>query len=199
MQDHPSPDARLTVDEFLDWYQRLPKEAGRFELWDGRIVMKHGRAGTVNAEQAGHRRMKSRIFMALIEAVEAAGIDAQVEPDGATVRAPGGRSFEPDALVYLGPPVSETALAIPNPIIVCEVLSPSTRDFDLNEKRNAYFQLSSIAHYLIGDPERRELIHHWRGADGAIESSTYRRGEGPLLIEPPGLSVDLNRILGDPS
>lgn len=195
MQDHPSSDARLTVDEFLDWYQRLPKEAGRFELWDGRIVMKHGGAGAMNAEQAGHRRMKSRFFMALCDAVEAAGLEAEVEPDGATVRLANGRSAEPDALVYLGPPMPRAAIAVPSPIIVCEVLSPSTRDFDLNDKREAYFDLPSVAHYLIGDPDRGELIHHWRGDGGTIESATYARGDGPLHLDPPGLSVDLGKVL----
>jgi len=196
VQDHPSSDARLTVDEFLEWYQRLPKEAGRFELWDGRIVMKHGGAGSMNAEQAGHRRMKSRLFMALVASVEAAGLEAQVEPDGATVRLASGRSFEPDALVYLGPPVAETALVVPNPIIVCEVLSPSTRDFDLNEKRDAYFELPSVAHYLIGDPDGPELIHHWRGPRGGIARALHRSAATRIVLDPPGLTVQLDRIFG---
>ena len=36
------PEREMTLDEFLAWSETVPKEAGRFELWDGRVVEKHG-------------------------------------------------------------------------------------------------------------------------------------------------------------
>ena len=38
----------------------------------------------------------------------------------------GGAAFEPDALVVCPPPADLSTLEIPNPVIVVEVLSPST-------------------------------------------------------------------------
>ncbi len=32
----------MTADEFLVWAESLPKEAGKFELWDGEVIVKHG-------------------------------------------------------------------------------------------------------------------------------------------------------------
>ena len=71
--------------------------------------------------------------------------------------------FEPDASVVCGPPRSDETIDIDNPIIVVEVLSPSTAAIDHGRKLSGYFSLPSVEHYLILDPERRVVIHHKRG------------------------------------
>jgi Uma2 family endonuclease len=198
MQDVAIPDRKLTVEEFLDWYEHLPPGSGRYELWDGRTREKHGGAGSTNAERAKHRQMKAQFYLALSAAVDAAGIAANVEPDGATVRTPAGASLEPDALLYLGDPVDADTLIIPEPVIVCEVLSPSTAQFDMSEKLTGYFQLPSVAHYLIGDPDVPQIIHHRRGPGDTLITRTITASTEPLLLDPPRLSVDLARLLPAP-
>jgi Uma2 family endonuclease len=42
---------------------------------------------------------------------------------------------------------------VPNPVIVVEVSSPSTRKIDASLKMTGYFSLPSVHHYLIIDPE----------------------------------------------
>lgn len=195
MQDVAIPDRKLTVEEFLDWYEHLPPGSGRYELWDGQIREKHGGAGSMNAERAKHRQMKAQIYLALLTAVDAAPFAAIVEPDGATVRTPTGASFEPDALVYLGQPVEPDTLIIPEPVIVCEVLSPSTAQFDMSEKLTGYFQLPSVTHYLIGDPDIPQVIHHQRGPGDTLITRTITTCTEPLKLDPPGLSVDLAKLL----
>jgi CHAD domain-containing protein len=37
------PKHKMTADEFLAWAETLPKEAGKFELWDGEVIVKHER------------------------------------------------------------------------------------------------------------------------------------------------------------
>lgn len=194
--DMKIPEQPMTVEEFLVWAEALPKEAGRFELWDGRVIMKRGPAGSTNAERAKHWRMKAVLYRALHAAVEAAGIEAHVVPEGATVKLPPGtRGVEPDALVYLGPEVDPDALVVPEPIIVCEVLSPSTARHDTSAKLEGYFALASIQHYIIADPDSRRLIVHSRGAGPELTRLVSDTAQ-PLTLDPPGLVLDLSEVLG---
>jgi Uma2 family endonuclease len=57
---------------------------------------------------------------------------------------------------------------VPNPVVVVEVASPSTRKIDASLKLKGYFSLPSVHHFLIVDPEGPPVIHHRRQADGTI-------------------------------
>jgi Uma2 family endonuclease len=190
------PDREMTVAEFLAWYEALPKEAGRFELWDGRVIAKRGPAGSMNAERAKHWRMKAELFVALRDAVKLAGLVAHAVPEGATVIFPAlGRGAEPDALVYLGPEVDANSLVVPEPVIVCEVLSPSTAKHDMSAKLEAYFTLPSVQHYIIADPDKPLLIVHSRGTGDALTTRLIADRTARLSLDPPGLDVDLTEVL----
>jgi len=94
---------------------------------------------------------------------------------------------EPDALVYCGPELPGDAIEVPNPVILVEVASPSTRKMDDTVKLTGYFSLPSVHHYLIVDPEGPPVIHHCRQADGKILRSLVR-GRA-LTLAPPGIEV----------
>ena len=79
-------------------------------------------------------------------------------------------------------------MEIPIPVVVVEVLSPSTAADDHGVKLDGYFSLPSVEHYLIVDPDRRVMIHHKRGAD-AIETRILR--DGVVRLEPPGLEAEV--------
>jgi Uma2 family endonuclease len=93
-------------------------------------------------------------------------------------------AFEPDALVHCGDLPTLNALEVTNPVIVAEVLSPASRRRDLGDKVARYFQLESIRHYLIIDPEGAVIRHHNRSADGIIPPKIIR--EGQIVLDPPG-------------
>ena len=79
-------------------------------------------------------------------------------------------------------------MEIPNPVIVVEVLSPSTAADDHGPKLDGYFALPSVAHYLILDADRRVMIWHKRGQAGAIETRVVR--DGVIRLDPPGLEAE---------
>jgi len=79
-------------------------------------------------------------------------------------------------------------LAIPNPVLVVEMLSPSTAKRDLSDKLAGYFKVPSVQHYLVLDPEEREVIWYRRAAGGTIEPPLTLR-EGTLRAEPPGIEL----------
>ena len=188
------PKHKMTADEFLAWAETLPKETGKFELWDGEVIVKHGPAGQMNAERSQHWEVKGAAFAALRDAIKQSGLPCFAAVDGASVRFSNDRLVEPDVLVYCGPKVPRDVLEVPNPLIVVEVLSPSTGSMDLGAKLQGYFTVPSMQHYLVIDPDRALLIHHKRGTGDAIETRIV--GGPGLRLDPPGLDVDLAEVLG---
>jgi Uma2 family endonuclease len=133
------------------------------------------------------------MVLALHDAIKRAALPCQVAADGPMVRLSPSRMAKPDVLVYRGPRVPRGVQEAPNPIILVEVLSPSTRKRDYGVKHQGYFTLPSLHHYLIVDPDRRLLIHHRRGAADPGETEIVT---GPRLqLGPPGLEVDLTEVL----
>jgi Uma2 family endonuclease len=183
------PNHKMTADEFLAWAEAQLPEAGKFELWDGEVVVRHGPGFEGRSE---HWDSKGAMYRALCEAVERAGLPCFVAVDGPMVRLSTNKMARPDVLVYCGAKVPRGVQEVPNPMIVIEVLSPTTKRRDHGIKLEGYFTLPSLAHYLIIDPDRALLIHHKRGgADVVPEIVTGPR----LRLDPPGLDVDLTKVL----
>jgi Uma2 family endonuclease len=183
------PKARMNVDEYLAWAKGQP---GRYELYDGVVY-------AMSPEGAGHADVKFAVQTAIATGILAAGIRARglpchMLPDGMTVRVEARTAFEPDALVYCGPKVAPSSVEIPNPVIVVEVLSPSTRHIDASKKLAGYFRLPSVAHYLIVDPTEPLILHHTRGPGDTILTHIVR--EGAIALDPPGLELKLTEVYG---
>lgn len=187
------PKHKMTADEFLAGAETLPKEAGKFEVWDGEVIVKHGPVGQMNAERSQHWDVKGATYRTLHDAIKRAGLPCFAAIDGASVRLSNNKLVEPDVLVYCGEKVPRDMLEVPNPLIVVEVSAPETEWREHGAKLQGYFALPSLHHYLIIDPDRPLLIHHKRGTGDAIET---RIASGPSLrLDPPGLELDLTEIL----
>ena len=174
------PTSKLTVDEFLAWAEGQP---GRYELYCGAVY-------AMAPVRAGHAKVKFAVQTELRRAIAAAGRQCHMLPNGMTVRVDKDIAPEPDALVYFGPEVPRDVVEIPDPRIVVEGLSPSTRQMDASAKLSGYFQIPSVQHYLIVDPAGRPTLHHQRQADGKILTSIV--GSGNLKLDPPGVDVDIS-------
>lgn len=176
---------RMTVDEYLAWAQG---QAGRYELHRGQVY-------NMSPENAGHAEIKFAIHRAFFAAIRAAKLPCHVLPDGMTVRIDQTTAYEPDAVVYSGEKLSRSAVEVPNPMIVGEVLSPSTRRVDVSIKLAGYFRLPSIAHYLIVDPNEPMIVHHARGGGGDIVTTVVT--DGMIVLDPPGLEIAVKDIYTD--
>jgi len=175
---------RMNVDQFIAWAEARP---GRDELYNGVIY-------AMSPEGAGHAKVKLRMQVALVEAVRKSGVPCHVLPDGMTVRVDEHTAHEPDAQVYCGQELPFDAIEVPNPVIVVEVLSPSTRHIDASVKLAGYFRLPSVVHYLIIDPNKPLVVHHARSPDGTIV--TRVANEGTIALDPPGLTLALADVYG---
>jgi Uma2 family endonuclease len=146
----------MSADAFIEWAEA--QEGGRYQLIGGEIV-------AMAPERLEHVHVKRMIANALDAAIAAAGLPCRAFVDGASVKIGESTVFEPDALVNCGPPPRRGSLIAPNPVIVVEVVSPSSTRRDVavksrssgaerdsaNEELANYFRHPGVGH---GRPER---------------------------------------------
>jgi len=174
---------RLTREEFHLWTEG---QTQRYERIAGEPV-------AMSPERAQHVRLKSRVWAALDRAIRDAGLDCEALADGMTIEVDAETDYEPDALVNCGPRVAPDATAATNPVVVVEVLSPSTQSVDSGEKLADYFRVPSIQHYLVVRSRRQEIIHHCRSG-GEIVSRPVN--VGAIRLDPPGIVLDVAEVYG---
>ena len=168
---------KMTVDEFLVWAMSRP---GKFELIDGVVYQ-------MSPERLKHLRTKGAAYVALLTALKKTSADLHAVPDGATIRIDETTAFEPDALVFSGPLPDGDSIEIATPVIVVEVISPSSRKGDTGFKMPGYFSVASVCHYVVLEADKKTIIHHRRLSDTTIESHILTGGI--LKLDPPGLEI----------
>jgi Uma2 family endonuclease len=176
----------LTTEEFLLWAEG---KGGRWELFDGVPAM-------MSPERLAHTRVKKLVAAALDDGLRRALLPCEAVTGGLAVRIDAQTAFEPDASVVCGPRRPDDTIVVSDPVIVVEVLSPSTAAMDHGRKLSDYFSLPSVEHYLILDPERRVAIHHKRGGGDAIETRVL--SEGAVKLDPPGFEVAVESLFPPP-
>jgi Uma2 family endonuclease len=166
-------DLRLDKATFLDWIQRQDR---RYELVRGRVVMRQG--GTFN-----HSRIATQLatlVMAQVETTRWAVLVCDFAVDvGDSVRFP-------DVLV-VAVPEDGSVLSTDRPVVLVEVLSPSSVQTDFRDKADEYLSLDSLEAYLIlaqdsanawiwqrgeaegGSPDLPRQARQIGGLDGRIE------------------------------
>jgi Uma2 family endonuclease len=172
---------RMTVAEFLVWASAQPR--GRYELVRGEVVQ-------MAPERRRHLLVKGAVFRALGDAIARAGLACTVFPDGATVVIDNEHAREPDAAVEFGVTGNLDSMILEAPLIVVEVVSPSSERVDTGDKVAEYFSVLSIQHYLIVDPMEKVVIHHARGRERQVLTS----GE-EIDLTPPGMTVPVAELL----
>jgi Uma2 family endonuclease len=117
-----------------------------------------------------------------------AGPGVAVGPNGDECRIP-------DVVVTCAAEIDEAARLVPEPVIVVEVASPSTRLADVNDKVEFYSGIASIRHYLVIEQDRRRVVYHGHGPSGGLEPRILRNGE--IVFDPPGIRLALDGLYRD--
>ena len=132
-----------SADDFIAWAINRP-EGRRWELAQGQPV-------AMAPERAAHTRMKLRIARRLEDAVAQAGLPCEVFVDGMAVQVDETTVYEPDVLMRCGASLPDEAVKVTDPMIVVEVVSPSSQSLDSGAKLIDYFRVLSVRHqgYVI--------------------------------------------------
>jgi Uma2 family endonuclease len=189
----------VTEEEF----DELADEDTKAELIDG-VMIVHSPASLRHDNRAGFLRTLMRCY------AEENGLGFVLGPD-AMIHLATCRKFAPAGFFLkteqVPDPLPKEQFEV-SPALVFEVLSPSNRDYDLNEKRPAYHQAGVKEVWLI-DPEKQRIhVDRRRGNDyrartvskGRLTSAVLRAfwiDVGWLLAEPlPNVMMCLREILG---
>ncbi len=172
----------MNVDQFLSWAVGQP---GRYELFRGEVY-------AMSPETVGHSDRKFAVCTALPRVIGERALPCFAVPDGATVRIDETTAYEPDALVYCGQRVPSSAIEIPNPVIVVEVLLlPLNSIFDHARR---YFRLPSMAHDLLrADAAFDCASMPWSRRN----DSDPRHHRARFRLDPPGLELAVADLYAD--
>lgn len=188
----------FTRDQFHARTETLPPDdRNRYELLDGRIAV-------TPLPGWPHSRLAARICARLLHHVESARLGEVLE-SSAGYDLPSGDCVQPDVSFFSnetlrrGPlPVEGKSLAFA-PDLVVEVLSPSTRRRDLNEKR-AIYERNGVAEYWVVDPRARRVTIFARGDRTSTSDATsfapgiaWESGPAPSRLL-PGLALTTEQI-----
>ena len=166
-----------SVDEFLAWAEI---QESKHEYVDGTVMMQAGAS-------RDHEQVAKRVFVSLFRQVDGGEFDVNKGDFG--VRLEEGRGegsvLLPDVLVDLRDGHGKEH-ATTTPILVIEVLSPSTDLAHHLEKLRRYSQLPSLIHYVVFSQDGPEA-HVWR-KDGDIWPVD------PVIVRGPDAVISFSEI-----
>jgi Uma2 family endonuclease len=82
-----------------------------------------------------------------------------------------------------------------DPLVIVEVLSPTTSGVDRGLKLRDYFRLASVSHYLIVWPATRRIVRHSRLSNGDAATEVFSSGQ--IVLHPPGLTLGFDEFYAD--
>ena len=129
----------------------------KHELYQGEIfAMSRGtfNHATIGANVVTELKMKLR------------GKGCQATNSDMRIETPTGLITYPDAAVFCDKPeLSDNQCSLLNPVVIVEVLSPSTRRYDESGKFSLYRSISTFSDYLLIDSEKI-FVQHFRKIEG---------------------------------
>jgi Uma2 family endonuclease len=141
----------MTLDEFLAWEER---QELRYEF-DGFAPM------AMTGGSLEHSAIERNLITALT--IRLRGKRCQPYTSNLKVQVAGSIRY-PDALVVCSPQVPRTTMAS-DPVVVFEILSPSTWNTDLGAKNQEYRDTPSIQRYVILHQDRQQATVFERVAE----------------------------------
>ncbi len=169
----------MTVAGFLAWDLGQPD---RHELVDG-----------VPRAMTGARQRRDRVVVNVLATlhVQLRGRECRAFTADTAVVAGNGNVRRPDAGVDCGPP-DDDALSAADPRVLVEVLSPSTREFELIEKLEDYRGIARLLAILLVDPDEARVSLWHREAAGLGWEHAVLRGRDTVVVLPAvGLALPL--------
>ena len=179
MNIHTATPLPTTPDEFLRWNE---DREGKREFVEGKIVEM-----MVNTTFS-HARLAMRFSMAF--AGQLSDLDYSVTSADFGVKINNSARF-PDVMV-LRSSESASSLATSEPLVIVEILSPSTRVSDLGPKRIQYQSIPSMLHYLAVEQDEQKIMLWSRQPDGAWSEMVDLVMDAPFTLS--GLNVTIDPV-----
>lgn len=146
------PKKKYTLEEYLD-LDKTSEE--RYEYFDGEVFAMAGGSPS-------HARISLNVCTSLTQKLK--GGRCEAFNSEMRIKVPMALPYRyPDASVVCGEPVFDEIVGqqmLVNPILIVEVLSPSTAAYDLVDKFAAYQSIDAFQEYLLISQDRPHVIQH---------------------------------------
>ena len=177
---------QMTAAEFVAWEEL---QTIKHEFVNGE-VFEMGRPGETQAMAGAgeaHVTLTGNAYVALRQHLKGTPcrcffVDMRLRVEAADAY------FYPDLMVTCSQADARTALVKAEPLLLVEVLSPSTAAYDRGDKFAAYRRLPSLREYLLIDPQSRRCDLYRVGADGLWVLHPFEAGED-LHLASVGLAL----------
>lgn len=154
----------ISREDYLKLEEVSPE---KHEFYQGQVFAMAG--GTFQ-----HARIGLNVTTEL--AVRLRGKPCQPMNSDMRITTPSGLNTYPDASVYCGQPeLTDSNKTLLNPVLIVEVLSPSTRSYDRGDKFHHYRSIPSLRDYLLIDSETVLVEHYQRIGAYEWNLHEYRR------------------------
>ena len=174
----------FTPEEYLTSERKATVKS---EYLSGQIVAMSGAS-------LAHTRITADIVTELN--IQLRGQECEVISNDMRVKTgPKGAYFYPDIVVFCGEPQFEDNVfdTLLNPILVIEVLSPSTEVYDKGEKFRYYQELTSLREYVLVSQDRVR-VEQYRLAKTQWVQTEFRGHEDVLPLVSIGCELPLRDI-----
>ena len=169
----------VSPDAYLEWENRQPD---KHEYLRGEV---YAMTGTSQA----HVVVNGNLVMALSQHLRGTRCRVYL-PDMKLRIAEADAFFYPDLKVSCDDRDLRAEYAIEHPVLLAEILSASTADYDRGTKLTAYLKLPSLKEYALVDPDVRSVELYRRNPDGTwLLIDCAMRGE--LRLESIDLTLPL--------
>ncbi len=173
------PDAPLTEEQYLE-IERLAECKSEFH--DGRMFAMSG--GSLNHSLIA-TRMSALLDRQMPPGCRTCNSDLRIKVSAA------GLYTYPDCSVICGEPeyFGRQKDVVLNPLLIVEVLSPSTEDYDRGKKFELYRTIGSFREYLVVHQDQVHVEHYSKQDDGSWVLRDY--AEGSFTIARLGVQISL--------
>ena len=162
---------KMSVADFIAWDDA---QAERHEFVNGEIFAMVG--GTLN-----HARVVGQLARIIGNHLEGSG--CEVFSESTKVVVDDSAVFLPDVFVTCSKTQPGTGTVADEPVLIIEVVSPSTRGYDYGTKPAIYRRLPSLRQYVLVDPVERTAESHTRQDDGSWKLVDHTdSGEIPMAV-----------------
>lgn len=177
---------KYTIKEYIEL---LKNSDERFEYFDGEIV-------SMAAGKISHGAIAANIIRSVGNSLadrpcQVFGGDTAIK----TVKEPPFRL--PDVSVVCGEPVIEELYGIEmlvNPVLIVEVLSKNTQEYDREGKFMVYREIESFQEYLLVEQHRPHVTRYVRQPDNQWLRGDFIGLESELRVESLGIVLPLSEI-----
>jgi Uma2 family endonuclease len=173
----------VDLEDFLAWERRQEE---RYEFVDGIVTMMAG--GSLDHTTIAENLKAQLRSQLATRGCRVFGSDAKVILAG--------RLIYPDISVSCSQNIDGRSDIVPEPVVVIEVVSPTSRDRDYGVKKLRAFQTPSVQHYAVVEQERAYVDLFTRQGEAWVNTPVSGLDKS-LPVDFFGFSVPLAAIYAD--